>query len=278
MAAVQSVIPADETHDHGLHPDNSLNSVQKALALLNALASVGSKAGLTDLARRVGIPKSTAYRLLSVLTDAGIVERRGTDYLLGLRLFELGAATSRPASLNLRERALPFLEDLYEQTHQTVNLGILEGDEVLYIEKIFGHRSPTTPSHVGGRLPASCVALGKAMLAFSGPGIVRRLASQPLAAMTSRSTIQPGLLLNELKAARASGVAFDREGAELGLTCVAAPIFDVDKHVVAAVSVSSSSFHFDEKVHARAVVRAAHMISTTVMPWLEPQRTQPNRD
>ncbi|WP_416978944.1 IclR family transcriptional regulator [Streptomyces sp. T028] len=255
------------------HREHSLSSVHKALALLNSLAGLESKAGLTELARRVGIPKPTAYRLLAVLAEAGIVERRGTDYLLGLRMFELGAAASRPKSVNLRERALPYLEDLYELTHETVSLAVLDGPEVLYVEKIHGHRSMPTPSHVGGRLPATCVALGKVMMAYANPGLVREIVSGPLPRMTRYSVSQPGRLLAELRKIRDAKVAYDIEEAQVGLTCVAAPIFDSGHRVAAAISMSGPTYRFDAKACERAVSRAAQLISTVVMPSLDPQHT-----
>lgn len=248
-------------------PDNEPrrldSSVSKALALLDALATAGSGVGVTELGRKVGVPKSTAFRLLSLLTEAGLVERRGTLYYLGRRLFELGSLVAEVKPRSLRDISLAYLEDLYEITHETVHLGVLDGTDVLYLEKIHGHHPAQSPSRVGGRVPAHCAALGKAMLAFSPEQTVRSVIAQGFRPSTPYTIVLEDLFLKTLAEIRTAGVAFDREEARLGLTCVAAPILDA-RGVAAAVSVSGSTLRFDPARFVEPVRHAALSISKEI--------------
>ncbi|MGK5113228.1 IclR family transcriptional regulator [Geodermatophilus sp. CPCC 205506] len=235
-------------------------SVSKALQLLDAFRLAGPSLGVSELARRAGVPKSTAFRLLAYLEQGGYVERTGTDYRLGWRLFELGNRVHHCRPRGLRDLALPYLSELYVSTGNVVHLGVLEGNDVVYLEKIHGHRAVRTPTTVGGRMPAACVGLGKAILAFGDAGTARRVVSAGLERRTPYSIAEPGRFLNELGRVRTNGIAFDREEAALGLTCVAAPIL-VDGRAVAAISVSGSTTRFNPSVNAAHVRRAAAQIS-----------------
>jgi DNA-binding IclR family transcriptional regulator len=235
-------------------------SVSKALQLLDAFRLAGPSLGVSELARRAGVPKSTAFRLLAYLEQGGYVERTGTDYRLGWRLFELGNRVHHCRPRGLRDLALPYLSELYVSTGNVVHLGVLEGNDVVYLEKIHGHRAVRTPTTVGGRMPAACVGLGKAMLAFTDPGTARRVVTAGLERRTPYSIAEPGRFLHELGRVRTNGIAFDREEAALGLTCVAAPIL-VEGRAVAAISVSGSTTRFNPSVNAAHVRRAAAQIS-----------------
>ena len=248
--------------------DGSLDSsVGKALALLDALACTSRNTGVTELARMVGVPKSTAFRLLAFLAQSGLVERQGTDYRLGRRLFELGSLVAEFKPRSIRDSALPYLEDLYELTHETVHLGILDGTDVLYLEKIYGHEAVMSPSRVGGRLPAHCVGLGKAMLAYSPSETLDAVITTGLPPLTPYSIIYAQLLREALKEIRQQGVAFDREEAKLGLTCVAAPVLGANGYAVAAVSVSGPTYRFDPARFVPAVRDAANGVSSEIKSY-----------
>ncbi|MGY1820999.1 IclR family transcriptional regulator [Geodermatophilus sp. SYSU D00079] len=235
-------------------------SVSKALQLLDAFRLAGPSLGVSELARRAGVPKSTAFRLLAYLEQGGYVERTGTDYRLGWRLFELGNRVHHCRPRGLRDLALPYLSELYVSTGNVVHLGVLEGVDVVYLEKIHGLRAVQTPTSVGSRMPAACVGLGKAVLAYRDPDTVRRVVSAGLERRTPYSIAEPGRFLHELGRVRTTGIAFDREEAALGLTCVAAPIL-VDGRAVAAISVSGSTTRFNPSVNAAHVRRAAARIA-----------------
>jgi DNA-binding IclR family transcriptional regulator len=152
-------------------------------------------------------------------------------------LFELGQIV--PRQQRLRDIALAHMEDLYEATRETVQLAVLDGGDVLYVEIISGHRKVPTPSRRGGRMPVHCTALGKAMLAFSDDVGVQWLAGHgPLAPRTPRTITDPVRLTRELHEIRRLGLAYDRQEASPGLVCVAAPIRGADGNARAALSVS----------------------------------------
>ena len=232
----------------------------KALALLDALGRGAPFVGVSELARDAHLPKSTAFRLLARLEEAGYVDRRGTEYCLGRRLFELGnqIAYCRPAGL--RDVALPYLSELYERTHQIVHLAVLEGVDVLYLEKLFGHGHTKAPSHVGRRVPAACCGLGKALLAFGSPESVREVLAKGLEPRTLYTIASHQLFIEELTRIREQGVAYDREEVALGLTCIAAPILKGGQ-AVAAVSVSGPTSRFDPASMVHPVRRAASAIA-----------------
>ncbi|WP_085093533.1 IclR family transcriptional regulator [Mycobacterium paraense] len=257
--------PLEENLDaRGVDNSELRTSVGKALALLNAFDSPASVLGVTALADAAGIPKSTAFRLLVALQSGGFVERRGTGYCVGRRLFELGnlVATCRPR--NLRDVALPFLSDLYELTHETVHLATLEGTEVLYLEKLFGHNRLRVPSHVGRRFPAHCTAIGKAILAFSDDACVDGVIEHGLKPRTPYTIVVPDLLRGSLARSRQYGVAYDREESSIGVACVAAPIIS-NGEVVAAVSISGAPPNYDPVRYAGAVRKAAAGISAKLV-------------
>jgi IclR family acetate operon transcriptional repressor len=227
----------------------------KAFRVLDAFGSDATVLTLSDLARRAHLPKSTAHRIVVQLLGWGGLERAGAGFRLGTHLFELGNMV--PPSRRLREAALPFMEDLYESAHETVHLGVLEGDEVLYLEKIGGHRQVRVPTAVGARMPLHCTALGKAILAFSPPDLLDRVLTKGLARRTSYTITVPAVLRAELATVALEGVAFDREESVLSVACTAAPVVDRAGGAVAALSVTGATTRFDPQRLAPAVKTAA---------------------
>lgn len=152
----------------------------RAFCVLDAFVPEGGEMGLSELVRRTGLPKATVHRLATQLVDIGALEKMGDRYRPGLRLFELGSVVVRHR--RLRDSALPLMEDLYEATHETVHLGIPDGLDVLYLEKIVGPRGSPVSTRVGTRKPLYCTALGKAMLAFSPGELLRAVLAGGLTA------------------------------------------------------------------------------------------------
>ncbi|GAA3233386.1 IclR family transcriptional regulator [Dactylosporangium siamense] len=201
---------------HASSTDGAAPSVLwKAFDVLAAFNQGHRILTLSDIARRSGLPKSTVHRLLGMLLDVGAVERVGTGYKIGLRMFTMGALS---LDVRLRETALPYLERLRRVTGQTVHLAMLHGADVIYLEKLTSPQSPNTPALIGGRLPAGRTGVGKAMLAFGD-----RLSTE--------------LATEHLQEVRRRGVATDREEAAPGLACVAVPVLN-NGRAVAAVSVA----------------------------------------
>ena len=208
--------------------------LEKSLRILQAFRSGDKKLRLTQLAERTGMPKSTVHRLARHLIEHRLLDLDAGGYELGIGLFELSGLV--PLEQRLRESALPFLQDLFMATQETVHLGVRQGLDVVYVEKIYGHSDLGLPSRVGGRLPLTCTSVGKALLAFSSIEVQESVLSRPLRRITPKSVTDTRLIARELAEVRATGFAFEREEAALGRACVAAPIL-VDGEPVAAISV-----------------------------------------
>ena len=165
-------------------------AVDKAISLLVAFGDQASSGlGVTELARRAQMSKSTAYRVLGMLERNAVVERVGTGYRLGSRLHELGRAVYAPGHDRIRDLLLPFLTDLYEITRHTVHLATLHGTDVVYLAKLYGHRPVPAPSRIGGRLPAHCTAVGKVQLAYDYAAAAQL--TGPLRRFTVRTITDP---------------------------------------------------------------------------------------
>lgn len=199
-----------------------LSLLEKAARVLGAFEGPQPRLSLTEVVRRSKIPRSSAHRILDQLVQLRWLDREGRDYRMGMRMLELGALASHHN--RLRRAALPLLHALHEQTGRVVHLSVLDGAEVVCLERIGGSEATTVPSRVGGRMPAYCTATGKAILAFSDPSAVEHVLAQGLRPRTARTLVRPLALRSELAAIRESGVAYDREESFRGISCVAAPL------------------------------------------------------
>lgn len=191
---------------------------------------------LAAIMERTGLPKTTVYRAIEKMLELGWLEHHGDRYAIGSRLFEMALLTR--LRMNLRECALPHLEHLYEVTHETVHLAVLDGHQVLYVEKISGHSPATELSRVGGRLPVHCSGVGKVLLAYGAPELTAAVLTKGLEARTPTTITTPERLRAELERVRAEGVAHDREECAPGLACVAAPVLGAGSVCVGALSIA----------------------------------------
>ena len=240
--------------------DGTARSVlERAFAILGAYGPADRKLTLAEMTRRTGIPKTTVHRMVGELIELGVLEGERGVYRIGMRMFELGQLV--PLQRDLRNAALPCMEDLFEATHETVHLAVLDGTDVLYIDKISGHRRVAAGSRVGGRLPAHCTAVGKAMLAVSPPGVLDALLAAGLAPRTSFTIISPGVLRRHLATVARVGVAYEREESDLGVTCAASPVYGSGHDVVAAISVTGPVGRLRPERYAAAVHLAALALS-----------------
>lgn len=211
----------------------------RGLKLMEAVA-----AGTRDLRSLVGVsglPRSTAHRLLSSLALQGYLRYSTTGYHLGPKLIELGFAAHR--QLDITGTARPHLERLQGLTQETVNLAVLEGKDVLYVDKIAGSRSLQMVSYIGARCPAHCTALGKVLIA----GLPE--AEWPDFIDPGRSPDGPGQSgesIDGLRKVTVQGYALDLEENEPGVRCVAAPIHDGEGKIAAAVSISGASVNMSD--------------------------------
>jgi DNA-binding IclR family transcriptional regulator len=242
------------THTDVHVPGRSVTS--KVMSVLAAFAPVRPVLTLNELAGLTGLPLSTAYRLVSELVNRGALERaEGGGYRIGLRLWEIGSLA--PSTATLPEIVVPFMQDLYEATHENVQLAVLEGHEALYVEKIRGRRSITVKSRRGGRLPLHATGVGKVLLAYSPADFVDEVIAAGLRRYTPHTIIAPGHLRTALADVRRTGVAFAREEMTVGVLSVAAPLLDASGSAIAALSISVRAAGADLHRLAPAVRTAA---------------------
>lgn len=239
--------------------------LDRALAIIDALAAAPEDASLVELAETVRLHKSTVHRLVMILERHRILERDSKTgrYRLGLRLFELGQVAI--GRFNIRERARRHLERILYEVEETVHLCMLDSGEVLYLDKIEPSRSVRMASRIGRRNPAHCTAVGKVMMAHLPEAEVDDILRRHGLPRLTRNTITtPAELKAELKAIRERGYAIDNEEGEEGVRCVAAVVLDHGGRPLAAISVSAPSFRLPmEKVPvaASSVCSAARELS-----------------
>lgn len=236
--------------------------LQRANLLLDAFGPQHRYLTLSSIVMRTGLPKSTVHRTAQQMTALGWLTYENGKYSLGTRMFELAGLSS--VRHELREAALPYMEDLYEATHITLHLGVRKGHEVLYIEKIAGHDRITELSQVGGRMPLHCTAIGKALLAYSPESVFEDVVKHGLVRRTQATITSPTQLRRELATIADSHVSFDREESSIGVCCVAAPIHGPDRTVVAAMSVTTRASRHRLDRLAPAVITAALGVSRTL--------------
>lgn len=214
-----------------------IRSVDRAVAILDLLAQDGWRAG-AEVARELGVHRSTALRLLGTLERHALVERdpRTAKYRLGRRLPQLARVVS--GELDLRHVARPVCEGLAASSGETVTLDVLDGDEIVPIEQSTGSTAFVSVNWLGRHTPVHCTASGKVILAFAADPIRQRLLARPLVPLTPRSITDVAELEKQLAVARVGGFARTFEELEVGLDAIAAPVFSTDGEVVAAIDVS----------------------------------------
>lgn len=220
-------------------PEPHKAAVRRSLDVLDAFAT-GQVQTVASVCETTGLPPATAYRMLTMLIDWGGVEKVGRGrYRLGLKLWRLGSSV--PVARQLRDVALPFLEDLYEATHEVVHLAVVDGLQTLYIEKISGRSTVPVTSRVGRRLPLHATGPGKVLLAFGPRTVLDEVLARELERRTAHTITDPAVLRRALAEIRKTGVAISRNEASMGTASVAAPVLDPAGTAVAAVSVVATA-------------------------------------
>jgi len=249
---------------HGSGGERHIQSVFRALKILECVAENENLISLTEISRKMGLSKSTTHGLIATLEMYGYIQQdlETGKYSLGLKTFELGQAYA--ASLDIREIALPDLKELSELYQETAHLAILSGDEVVYIDKVDGNRSSIgIRTRIGGRNPAYCTGVGKVLLAGLSEDTVKEMyAGKPFKKFTKNTVSDLTALAKQLQRVRETGYAMDSEEIEPDLQCVAAPVRDSQGVVIAAISLSgpANRFHNMEQIIS-AVIKAAEQVS-----------------
>lgn len=254
-------VPSKET----LRASGQVQSLSRALKLLNALAVHSQGLSLSEVAGFVGLPNSTAHRLLTTLQNERYVrfESERSVWLIGVQAFCVGAAFVR--SRDLVTIARPYMRRLMEQSGETVNLAIADRGEVIYIAQVETQKMMRAIAGPGGRASMHCSGLGKALLAVADPASLDKFTgSMELHRETAHTLITVDDLRRDLDKVRAHGYAVDNEENVVGLRCVAAVIYDEHSSPLAALSVSGPTARITEQripVLGEAVARIAAEIT-----------------
>jgi IclR family transcriptional regulator, KDG regulon repressor len=219
-----------------------------------------SEWGVRELANHLGYPRSTVQMILKTLTDTGLlIQTPNRRYRLGWGTFELAGVFL--AQLELRKVALPIMEKLANTIGEIVHLGVLDDGQVIYVEKAEGRHSIPLITRLGLRYPAHCTGIGKVLLAHARKEHIFNFDLTPL---TPKTIVDMKSLQEEFAEIRKQGVAFDREEAVVGLTCIAAPIRDFTGKVIAGISISAPTNRFisHQKQWAKLILKASEEISS----------------
>jgi DNA-binding IclR family transcriptional regulator len=238
-------------------------AARKVLDVLGAFGSGNSRLTLSELARRADLPLSTAHRVVGELTAWGALERGGDGrYTVGLRLYEVG--TLAPRAIELRDAAMPCLEDLYEVTHEVVQLAVREGTELVFTERLAGRTSVGVHTRVGLRFPLPPSGAGLVLLAFAPGDVQEAVLATRLQRFTPKTIVDPAALRAMLAEIRRSGVAVSDRQVTMDSLAVAAPVRDGDGAVVAAVSLVVHAGSWDPAMLSALVATAGRGISRSL--------------
>ncbi|WP_422447100.1 IclR family transcriptional regulator [Thermoanaerobacterium sp. DL9XJH110] len=243
-----------------------IQSVKRALYILERLAA--SKDGVTaaEIARELGVNRSTAFRLIETLVEGGYARQSDITkrYHLTMKVFSIGSKLID--QLDIRTHARNILENLRDQTGLTVHLGLRDLYEVVYIDKITGKNPIQMYSMIGRRAPLYCTGLGKAILAFLKENEIKDfLRCVKLKKFTNNTISEPERLIAEIEQIRNKGYALDLEEHEKGIRCVGAPIFNYHNEVIGSISLAAVAITLGEKnieEYANDVINAAKTLSS----------------
>ncbi len=244
----------------GTASSRSRSLVCRALDVLAAFGPDRPELTLSEISRRSGLPLTTTHRLVRELTAWGALERDPAgSYHIGLHLWEV--ASLAPRGLRLREAALPYMEDLYEVTHENVQLAVREGLEVVYVERILGRGAVPVLTRVGGRFVMHATGVGLVLLAYAPPDVQEQLLAGPLESWTPETIVTARQLRSVLAEVRRCGYAVSDRQVTMDALSVAAPVRGAGNEVVAALSLVVHADGAQPRLLAPAVLTAARGIS-----------------
>lgn len=231
-----------------MKPQNGILVLEKAMRVLGRFDSEHPEWGVTELSRDLKINKSTVSKILSTFENHHVLSKNHENrkYRLGLRLFELGSLVAE--QMDLQKVAYPYMEDLNRKVKETVHLVVMDGFEIVYINKVESSQSLRIVTRVGGRLPAYCTGVGKVLLSALSPEELELFfRKNRLKALTPNTITDREKLKKELAQIRAQGYAIDHEEFSKGLMCIAAPIFNYSQKEIGAISISGPTHRILEK-------------------------------
>jgi IclR family acetate operon transcriptional repressor len=237
-------VPENHKKDQGVitRADGSVRAVERALALLEAMGDEARGIGLSDLARKVGVPISTVHRLLVTLQGRGFVRYDQRAGVWGIGRTALAVGANFAETRNLMASAKPIIERIGGESRELINLGVLEDRRVIFLSRYDPGDRRVSPPRTSQAIPAHCSSIGKAIMASLPDRELHALVgSRKLPAVTAKSIVEPPTLLSACRTIRQAGFAIDDEENTIGLRCVAAPIFDEYGRPVAALSIAASA-------------------------------------
>ena len=224
-----------------------LSSVTSALLVMKAFSAEEAEIGISSLAKRLKLAKSTVHRLAVTLASEGFLEQNADNgrYRLGLSLFTLGALARRRMDVpNVSRPLLGVLRDKYQEA---ATLAILSRTSIMYLHNLESGRAIGIRAYIGDLKPAACTAEGRVLLAFSPPAVLAEVLKEGLEARTPRTITEPDALQRVLDEVRLAGYAIDDEESEVGMRCVAAPVRDISGKVIAAVGLAGPTQRLTKK-------------------------------
>ena len=246
-----------------------IKSIEKCFVILDCLQSHQHLMTLEEITQATGFKKTTCFRLLKTLRTLGVVELSPATkkYQYGPRLAAIGLSALK--TMNLRQAALPILQQLRDETGETINLTILSGSEILYVERIMSDYLVNVNVNIGDRLPVYCASMGKVILAYLSEGRLERiLSSITFDKKTDNTIVTRSTLVRELEKIKRDGFAINDEELEKGLRAVAAPIFNYAGEAFAATNIAWTTARHPERVtfseYAIKIVAAAKQISQLI--------------
>ena len=243
----------------------SVPAIERALSVLQCLGHSRRGFSISEISRRLKIPKSSAHLILTTLERRGFLQKNTQTgrFHFGLQLVSL--SRSALENLDLREEARPFLRNLMQESGLTVHMAVLERDEAVIIEKVEAPGLVRLASWIGRRLDVNCTGVGKVLMAFlPNDDLDYLLRTKAFARHNSRTIISRSPLRRELMLVKQAGYALDNEEDEPGVCCIGAPVFDENGNAVAAISVAGTTNQIGADrvpILARQVKRAARAIS-----------------
>lgn len=215
----------------------NVRAVERAIQILDCFDDENPERGISEIAQAVDLHKATTHRIVTTLVNHGYLERGDDDqrYRLGLRLAGLGFKVIR--RMDLRREAIPYMTQLVEQWDEICDLSAFDQGRVFYVEVLRGSHALTVSAAIGQRLPAHCTASGKLFLAQMPPGELDAFLRTPLRAYTKKTITSPDELRLQLEIIRQLGYSVDDEELEDGIRAVAAPIWNREGTMVAAMSI-----------------------------------------
>lgn len=225
--------------------DYGVKSLARALRVLECFSVEEPELGITEIARRLDMQKSTIHNIVRTFEKNGyIVQNPKTNkYYLGFKILHLGYIVNH--HMGLRDIFLPYMRQIAESAHEVCYFGMLDNQEVLYIEAVYPPSQQQTRNILGERAPLYCTGLGKAMLAHLPQEQIEQVLRGEMKAYTPFTLCDADVLRNNLEEIRTNGYAVDNMEHEFGVRCVAVPVFGANGQVMAAVSVSGPSPRFD---------------------------------